>query len=89
MEIFTGQSKALDFNTITTFKKKKTYQIYLFIRHLGGSDPAFAFISGHNLRVLGSSPALGSSLEGESASPSPSAPTPTRACVLSLALSLK
>ena len=40
--------------------------------------------SGHDLRVLGSSPKSGSLLSGEPASPSPSAAPP--ACALSLSL---
>jgi len=43
-----------------------------------------AFSSGHDPRVLGPSPALGSLLSGEPASPSPSAPPP--ACALSWSL---
>ena len=51
---------------------------------LGGSaSEASAFSSGHDLRVLGSSPALGSLLIGESASPSPF-PYPRPQLVLSL-----
>ena len=61
------------------------YHINNFLRgHLGGSvSYASAFGLGHDPRVLGSSPALGSLLSGESASPS--------ACVsasLSLSVSL-
>jgi len=45
-----------------------------------------AFGSGHNLRVLGSSPTSGSLFSGESASPSPFAPLPH---LFSLSLSNK
>ena len=49
--------------------------------HLGDSDgSASAFGSGHNPRVLGLSPTLGSLFSGEPVPPSPSAP----ACALSL-----
>jgi len=69
-----------------TLKTKSQVNIY-FWGHLGGSvSYASAFGSGHDLRVLGSSPMLGSLLSGESASPSLSASPP--AYVLSLSLSL-
>ena len=42
-----------------------------------------AFGLGHDLGVLGSSPASGSLLSGEPASPSPSAPPPAHALCLS------
>ena len=45
--------------------------------------------SGHDPRVLGSSPKSGSLLSGESASPSPSAPPPAFAFMHSLSLSNK
>ena len=48
---------------------------------------ADAFGSGHDPRVLGSSPASGSLLSGKPASPSP-LPLPACACVLVRALSL-
>ena len=58
---------------------------------LGGSvTEALAFGSGHDLRVLRWSPALGSLLSEESASPSPAAAAaPACVHVLSLSLSLK
>ena len=43
-----------------------------------------AFGSGHDLRVLGSSPTSGSLLSRESASPSASAPSPSHALALFL-----
>lgn len=49
--------------------------------------PTFGFCSGHDLRVLGSSPTTGSLLSGERVSPSSSAASPT--CTLSLSLSNK
>ena len=53
----------------------------------GGSvAEASAFGSGHDLRVLGSSPKSGSLLNGESASPPSSAASP--ACAVSVSLSL-
>ena len=57
--------------------------------HLGGSvvkPPTPDCGSGHDLRVLGWSPASGSLFDEEPASPSPSAPP---LLVLSLSLSLK
>ena len=48
---------------------------------------ASALGSGQDLRVMGSSPTLGSQLSRESASPSPSAPPIARAHALSVSLS--
>jgi len=56
---------------------------------LGGSDGwASAFGSGHDPRVLGSSPTLGSWLSEKPASPSPSASLPAHAFSLSLCISV-
>ena len=59
--------------------------------HLGGSEgKVSAFSSGHDLRVLGSSPASGSLLSGESASPSaPDPPHLVHALSLFLSVSKK
>ena len=69
-------------------RKSKFQKLILSIKmHLfldGSVGEAFAFGSGHDLRVLGLSPASGSLLSGESAFPSPSACHSPRFCSLSL-----
>ena len=64
---------SLEYVLSFTFKKTATGRLS------GSVGEASALGSGHDLKVLGSSPESGSLLSGESVCPSPSTPPPTHA----------